>query len=594
MHDLPLLTTIAAGFGAAWLFGLIARAVRLSPIVGYLVGGMVIGPFTPGYVGDVDAATQLAEIGVILLMFGVGLHFHLEDLLRVRKIAVPGAVVQSTVATLLAVGVFALFGWPVTQGMVLGMALSVASTVVLLRVLLDRGVLNTPHGHTAVGWLIVEDIFTVLALVVVPILGATANEPGATSTAGTTGGTGSHAVTIGVAFLKLGVVVGVAIVAGKYLVPWLLAQVARLRSRELFTLTVLVLSISFAVGASVLFGVSVALGAFLAGMVVAQTPASHQAASDALPMRDAFAVLFFVSVGMMFDPGFLLREPLMTAACLAIVLIGKPLAALAVVWALGYPVRTALTVAIGLAQIGEFSFILAQTATRHGALPESATQMLVATAIVSIALNPILFGRMDAVESWLKKRPRLWRVLNARAERRGAALNAAAPTGAGEKPGTERPLALIAGYGPTGRLVDALLRDAGLRTVIIETNLETVEQVHRAGGNAIYGDATSQEILDQAGVQRAVHFVVTAPDPSVCVATVAAAHELNPRLEITARAKYLQQRDALKTAGATTVIVEEGEGGLALARHVLARRQLDPALTDRLLASLRKVWGLTA
>ncbi len=590
MHDLPLLTTIAAGFGAAWLCGLLARAVRLSPIVGYLAGGMIIGPFTPGYVGDVDAAAQLAEIGVILLMFGVGLHFHLGDLLRVRGIAIPGAIVQSASATLVATAVFAAFGWPVTSGLVLGMALSVASTVVLLRVLLDKGNLNSPEGHAAVGWLIVEDIFTVLALVVVPILGTMA---GASGNAGppTPGPAAQpHWWTVGLALLKLGAVVALAVLGGRSIVPWLLAKVAKLRSRELFTLTVLVLSISFAVGASVFFGVSVALGAFLAGMVVAQTPASHQAASDALPMRDAFAVLFFVSVGMMFDPSFPLREPLMTLACVLIVLVVKPLAAWAVVWVLGYPVRTALTVAVGLSQIGEFSFILAQAATQHALLPESATQLLVATAMLSIALNPLLFSRINAMEARLKARPKLWKALNRRAERRAVSVNAAPRPLSGAA--AEKPLAVIVGYGPTGRLVNALLRDAGMRTTVIETNLDTVEQVRSSGGQALYGNAASQEILDQAGVQRAVHLVVTTPDPSACTAIVAAARELSPSVEITARARYLTQQAALKAAGATTVVVEEGEAGLTLARHVLARRSIEPAVLSRLLSSLRKMWGI--
>jgi len=586
MHELPLLTTIAAGFGAAWILGILARCARLSPIVGYLLGGVLIGPFTPGFVGDVGIAAELAEVGVILLMFGVGLHFHPEDLLRVRAVAVPGAVVQSVIATTLCVVVFGAFGWPARQGLVLGMALSVASTVVLLRVLMDTGMLNTPHGHAAVGWLVVEDIITVVALVVLPIIGSFAT--GGPVGGGPGVGLGAAAWSVGAAFLKLGAVVAIAIIAGKFVVPWTLAQVARLRSRELFTLTVLVLSISFAVGASVVFGVSVALGAFLAGMVVAQSPVSHQAASDALPMRDAFAVLFFVAVGMMFDPSFLVREPLMVLGCVGIVLVGKPLAAWGVVWALGYPTRTALTAAIGLAQIGEFSFILAQTATHHGLLPESGTQLLVATAIISIALNPVLFGRLDALEARLKAHPRLWKALNGRAQRRAETVNTAVPAV------PEKPLAVVVGHGPTGRVVHALLRDAGFQTTIIETNLATVESVIKAGGRALYGDATSPEILDRARVQDAVHLVVTTPDPSSSIAIVGAARELNPKLEITVRARYLQERDALTAAGATTVVFEEGEAGIALARHVMVRRGVDRALIERLLDSLRRVWGISA
>ncbi|MFM9957189.1 MAG: cation:proton antiporter [Phycisphaerales bacterium] len=612
MHDWPLLNTLAAGLGAAWVLGLLARKVGLSPIVGYMAGGMVIGPFTPGFIGDQAIANELAEIGVILMMFGVGMHFHLEDLLKVRRIAIPGAIVQSTVATLLAMGIFMLFGWTWTQGMVLGMALAVASTVVLLRVLLDANMLNTPQGHAAVGWLIVEDLFTVLALVVVPILGTTVGageiaatvgenemagvvETAAGAAAQAGAGNASAWVTIGLALLKLGVVVGGAVLAGKYVVPWVLRMVATLRSRELFILTVLVLSISFAVGSAVFFDVSVALAAFLAGMIVAQTPVSHQAASDALPMRDAFAVMFFVSVGMMFDPGFILREPLMAAACLAIVMIGKPLAAFIVVWVLGYPVRTALTVTIALAQIGEFSFILASAGSRYGLLPEEGTQLLVASAIISIALNPIIFAKMDAIEGWLKRRPGLWKMLNARADKRAALANAealAAEGAAGGQGNAKKPLALVVGYGPTGRLVDALLRDSGMRTCVIETNMETVESINTTGGHGLYGDATSPEILDHAGVGSATHLVVTMPDTAAAVAIVSAAREQNKQIRITARAQYLEDRETLTTAGANAVVFDEGEAGLSMARSVMSNRGIDAATADRLVDALRKLRGM--
>jgi CPA2 family monovalent cation:H+ antiporter-2 len=422
MHDLPLLTTIAAGFAAAWVLGLITQRIGLSPIVGYLLAGVVIGPYTPGYIGDEKIAHQLAEVGVILMMFGVGLHFHMKDLLAVKGIAIPGAVGQSLAATILAMGAFHFLGWSWKSGMVLGMAMAVASTVVLLRVLMDREMLSTPHGHAAVGWLIVEDIFTVLALVFVPILGmeqvaavVAAGESGAGSAvvdgaAGVAGGEeggsgGNGLVAIGWAILKLIALVAIVLLAGSRVVPWILERVARLRSRELFTLTVLVLSIAIAVGSAALFGASVALGAFLAGMVVAQSPTSHQAAADALPMRDAFAVLFFVAVGMLFDPSFLVEEPLMVLFAVAIVLIAKPLAALVIVAVIGYPARTALTVALGLAQIGEFSFILGQVATQHGLLPPEGLQILVATAMITITINPMLFGSLDRVERWLGRRP---------------------------------------------------------------------------------------------------------------------------------------------------------------------------------------------
>ncbi|CAG0997937.1 Putative cation/proton antiporter YbaL [Phycisphaerales bacterium] len=581
-NHLPLLTTIAAAFAAAWALGLVTQRLGLSPIVGYLLAGMVIGPYTPGFVGDASAAQQLAEVGVILLMFGVGLHFHLKDLVAVKGIALPGAIGQSLVAMLLSAWVFGLFGWPLKPALVLGMAMAVASTVVLLRVLLDRGMLNSVHGHVAVGWLIVEDIFTVLALVFVPILAAN----------GQPSSPGSEApglATVGWALLKLCALIAIVLVAGSRVVPWVLAQVAKLRSRELFTLTVLVLSVTIAVGSATLFGSSVALGAFLAGLVVAQSPVSHQAAADALPMRDAFAVLFFVSVGMLFDPAFLIQHPLMVASGLIIVLGAKPLAALAIVAVLGFPARTALTVAIGLAQIGEFSFILAQVAGEHGLMPEDGRSLLVAVAMISIALNPLLFRHLDRIEGALRRRPALWRLLSIRAQHRTEAINAIARA---EIARNERPLAVIVGYGPVGRVVDALLRDAKMQTVIIEMNMETVQSLRKSGHSVIYGDATRPEILHEAGVGRAVNLVVTLPHSAGRNDLILAARELNPEVEITVRAHYLNDRDSLRAAGANKVVFEEGEVGIALARHVMERRGVDPTTVEKMLGALRSLWRM--
>src|SRR3954469_3695675 len=336
MHDLPLISTIPAAFTAAWVLGLITQKLRLSPIVGYLLAGVAIGPHTPGFVGDVKLAGQLAELGVILLMFGVGLHFHLRDLLAVRKVAVPGAIGQSLVATILGAAVAVAIGWPVKSGLVLGIAMAVARTVCLFRVRTDNHVLDTTAGHVAVGWLIVEDIFTVIVLVLIPALGDGADAGHGVSAAGALG--------IGrallFALLKLAGLVAIVLLAGSKVIPWIMVRVARLRSRELFTLTVLVMSIAIAAGSAYAFGASMALGAFLAGMVVGQSPVSQQAAADALPLRDAFAVLFFASVGMLFDPRFVLHEPALVVAALGIVMIGKPLAAFVIVAAIGYPVRT--------------------------------------------------------------------------------------------------------------------------------------------------------------------------------------------------------------------------------------------------------------
>ncbi|MBX3378304.1 MAG: cation:proton antiporter [Phycisphaeraceae bacterium] len=590
MHSLPLLNTIAAAFAAAWVLGLITQRIGLSPIVGYLLAGVVIGPYTPGFVGDVDLAHQLAELGVILLMFGVGLHFHVKDLMAVKNIAIPGAVVQSAVATITGMIAFKMFGWPLRSGLVLGMSMAVASTVVLLRVLMDKDMLRSTHGQAAVGWLIVEDIFTVLALVIVPMMAMdTGSGVGGGVGGGGGGGGGGGLATIGWALAKLAVLVALVLLAGSRVVPFILGRVAKLRSRELFTLTVLVLSVAIAVASSEVFGASMALGAFLAGMVVAQSPASHQAAADALPLRDAFAVLFFVSVGMLFDPGFLVEHPLMVVVGLVIVLAAKPAAALLIVALLGYPARTALTVAIGLGQIGEFSFILAQVAGKHGLLPAEGQHVLIACAMISIAVNPIAFKTLDPIEAWCRRRPWIWKLLNGRADRRARELNQPA-TDAARSSG--KPLAIIVGYGPVGRVVDALLRDAGFHTVIIELNMETVESLQKQGRSAIFGDASHPEVLEQAGIRQAVHLVVTLPHSAMRGELVLAAKQLNPAVEVTVRARYLAEHDALKVAGANAVVYEEGEAGIALARQVMERRGLDERTIDKMLESLRLIWGM--
>ncbi|MFO1261753.1 MAG: cation:proton antiporter [Rhodoferax sp.] len=576
--ELPLLKTIAAAFAAAWVLGIITQRLGLSPIVGYLLAGVAIGPYTPGFTGSKEIAHELAEVGVILLMFGVGLHFQLKDLWKVRNIAVPGALGQSLVATGAAMGVFYLLGWDLRSGLMLGMAMSVASTVVLLRVLMDRSQLNTIHGHVAVGWLIVEDILTVLLLVMVPILGMPAADS-AWSSAGI----------VGWALLKLVALVAITLLAGSRVAPWVLAQVARLRSAELFTLTVLVMSVTIAVASAYFFGASVALGAFLAGVVVAQSPFSHQAAADALPLRDAFAVLFFVSVGMLFNPHFLVEQPGLVAAGVVVVLAFKPLAALVIVAICGYPVRTALTVAVGLAQIGEFSFILGSVAEDHGLLPKDGMNVLVATAMVSITLNPLLFGRLDWMERVVQRTGWLHQLLDARHRRRAARLGVSNEPA---EPVEGKPLAVIIGYGPVGRLVDAMLRDAGMRTTVIEMNLDTVQGLVKAGRHAIYGDGTRREVLEQAGVGHAAHVVLSLPHRQARSAVVRAVRELNSSAEVAVRAHYLAERDSLLRAGANKVVFEEGEAGVALARYVLEQRGLTPAQIEKPLTAIRKVWHL--
>jgi CPA2 family monovalent cation:H+ antiporter-2 len=567
-HEMPLVTTLAAAFGAAWVLGVVAQRLKLSPIVGYLLAGVVIGPHTPGFTGDLELASQLAEIGVVLLMFGVGLHFHVSDLREVGGIAIPGALVQSSVATLLGLGIGLGFGWPVVSGVVLGMALSVASTVVLLRGLEAHNLVSTPAGHAAIGWLIVEDILTVVVLVVIPVLGQ------AGAAAAGMGAGGGLLRELALALGKLVALVGLVFVVGSRLLPRALVYVARLRSRELFTLTILALAIAIASGASLLFGASMALGAFLAGMVVGQSPVSQQAAADALPMRDAFAVLFFVSVGMLFEPAFLLREPLLLLAALAVVLVGKPLAALVVVALLGYSTRTALVVALGLAQVGEFSFILGDLARQNRLLSDTGFSLLVACALVSISLNPILFASLDRLDGWLRTRPVLWRLLNAPGARRYAAANSETAAAVGR---ASEPLAVVVGYGPVGRAVDGALRQAGTRTVVIDLNMDTVAQLNSRGRQAIFGDASHAGILAQAGLARATHLVVTLPHSVNRTPMIAAARQLNPACRILVRARYLRERAELELVGTNAVCYEEVEAAVELTSLVLEDLGADAA-----------------
>jgi CPA2 family monovalent cation:H+ antiporter-2 len=578
MHDLPLITTVAAAFATAWVLGLLTQWLRLSPIVGYLLAGIVIGPHSPGFVGDVHIAAQLAELGVILLMFGVGLHFDLKDLLAVRNVAVTGAVGQSLIATLVTAGLAVLLGWPVKSGVVLGMAMAVASTVVLVRVLTDNRVLDTTAGHVAVGWLIVEDILTIIVLVLIPAMGAPVS--GGAQAAGHHG----FLLTLLIALGKLAVLVTLLLLAGRRLIPWVMVRIARLRSRELFTLTVLVMAIAVAAGSAYVFGASMALGAFLAGMVVGQSPVSHQAAADALPLRDAFAVIFFVSVGMLFDPTFVVHHPGLFVAGLAIVLIVKPLSALVIVALIGYPARTALTVAIGLAQIGEFSFILADLADKHGLISDTGYNLLVGCAIITITLNPILFRTIGPMEAALRRRPALWRFLSRGEKRRGGEMNRRA----GELlESASTPVAVIVGYGPVGRTVDDLLRGAGLETVVVDMNMETVQELTRAGRAAIYGDAFNIEVMHQA-LARATHLIISLPHSTNRGPLIAAAKLINPELKVFVRAHYLSEKPELVQVGADGACYEEAEAAVALAKLVLFERGADEETVRRETVRIRQ------
>jgi CPA2 family monovalent cation:H+ antiporter-2 len=547
MHAPELILTLACGLAAALALGYVTHRLGLSPIVGYLLAGVVVGPNTPGFVADKHLADQLAEVGVILLMFGVGLHFHIEDLIAVRRIAVPGAVGQSLVATGLGAVVAWGFGWGWGAGAVFGLALSVASTVVLTRVLSDNNELHTPTGHIAIGWLVVEDLFTVLVLVLLPPLF----------------GGGGVALALGLALLKIGLLMVVAVPLGGRAIPWLLKQVSDTKSRELFTLTVLVVALGIAVGSTLLFGVSLALGAFLAGMVVGRSDFAVRAATDALPMRDAFAVLFFVSVGMLFDPKYLVDSPWVVLATLAVVLVGKPLAAVVIVLLLRYPLRVAVAVAVALGQIGEFSFILAALGTQLKVLPSEATSALVAAAMVSISVNPLLYRLVDPVDRWVARRPRLARRLAALARKENARV-------AAEKAAADPEYrAVVVGYGPVGRTLVRLLRENGVEPTVIEMNVETVRRLRAVGVSAVYGDANHPETLKAAGVARAGTLFLTSSGLTGAEEVVRAARELNPGLRVVARSAYLRECPGLRKAGADEVVAGEGEVALAMTESLL-------------------------
>jgi len=557
MHDLPLIATLAGGLAAALVAGYITERLHLSPIVGYLLAGIAVGPHTPGFIADTHLAEQLAEVGVILLMFGVGLQFHLDELLAVRRVAIPGAVAQSVAATALGAGVAHLFGWDWSAAIVFGIALAVASTVVLIRVLSDNRELHTPTGHIAVGWLVVEDLFTVLVLVVLPAVFGTATTERASGSAAA-----ALALALGLTLLKVGGLAVFTLAVGGRIIPRLLDRIARTRSRELFTLTVLVIALGIAVGSTAIFGVSMALGAFLAGMVVGRSEYSLRAASEALPMRDAFAVLFFVSVGMLLDPRYLLEAPGLIAAALAVVVIGKPLAAIAVVRLMGYPMRVALAIGVALAQIGEFSFILGSLGRELGILPANAMNALVAVAIASIVINPLLYRWVPP----LANRTRAGRVEIADQRRLPS-------------PATHR--AVVVGYGPTGRTVTRLLRENAIEPTVVELNIDTVRALEQEDGvTGVYGDASQREVLKGAGADTAGSLILTT-DLASAEEVIRVAREMNPNLYVLSRTANLRDLPVLRKAGAAGAFSGEGEVALALTEALLQRLGATPDQIDR-------------
>jgi CPA2 family monovalent cation:H+ antiporter-2 len=564
MHAYDLILTLTGGLGAALVLGYLTQRLGLSPIVGYLLAGTLVGPHTPGFVADASLAEQLAEVGVILLMFGVGLQFHVEELLAVRRVAVPGAIAQSAVATVLGALLAYAVGWSWSAGLVFGMALAVASTVVLVRILADHNDLHTQAGHIAVGWLVVEDLFTVIALVLLPALFGN----------GTTGT--PLWLALATTAVKVTALVAFAAVVGTRIIPRVLDYVANTRSRELFTLTVLVVALGIAVGSALIFSVSMALGAFLAGMVVGRSDFSLRAASEALPMRDAFAVLFFVSVGMLLDPRSLIASPGLITGALAVVLLGKPLVALFIVWAMRYPFRVALTVGIALAQIGEFSFILATIGRELGLLTHAATNALVAASIVSIVINPLLYRMIGFLERGIADRPGLWKVLN-----RPPTIPSDLATSPSERAIDPSHRAVVIGYGPTGRTIVRLLRDNGIVPTVIELNLDAVRALRQDGIDAIYGDAIRPETLVAADVGKAGSLILGSAGMAHSEAVIRTARGLNPHIRVLARASYLRDVASLRDAGANQVYSGEGEVALAFIEDILDSLGATPEQIDR-------------
>ncbi|MCY4755389.1 cation:proton antiporter [Pelomonas aquatica] len=551
MHDgMTLISTLAAAFGLALVLGLLAQWARLPALVGYLLAGVLIGPHTPGFVGDVHLAQQLSEVGVMLLMFGVGLHFSVHDLVSVKGIALPGALVQMTAATAMGAALaHGGWGWDLAASLVFGLALSVASTVVLLRALESRELLHTGNGRIAVGWLVVEDLAMVLALVLMPVLGGK----------GQTGG--NLALTIVTTLLAVAAFVAVMLIAGRRLLPWLLWQVNRTGSRELFTLATVAAAVGLAVGAAALFGVSVALGAFFAGLVLRESAFSERAAHESLPLRDAFAVLFFVAVGMLFDPRVLIDEPLAVLATVAVILVGKTLAAGVLVLLLRYPLSTALTVAVSLAQIGEFSFILLGLGQSLKLVPADATSLVVAGAIVSIALNPLLFSGVEPLRRWVLKRSAWARRLEARDDPL-AELPADTPAGA---------LAgqiVIVGHGALGTALREQL--GGRPVVVVDRDREVIEALRTAGEAAVLGDAGEAMTLVQAHIAQAAWLVVALADVRGVPALLALARQLNPGLRCAVLAHTDEEQQWLRDAGVSHVLRSQQALAEALARVVMA------------------------
>ncbi|GJL76139.1 YbaL family putative K(+) efflux transporter [Nitrosomonas sp.] len=555
-HGLTLITTIAAGFGLALLLGFFAEKLKVPALVGYLLAGIAIGPSTPGFVADTQIASELAEIGVMLLMFGVGLHFSLADLLAVKRVALPGAIFQMSVATILGFLLASSWGWDMSAGLVLGLSLSCASTVVLLKALESRGLLETMNGRIAVGWLIVEDLVTVLILVLLPSFASLLN--------GSVDDTASLWQTVAYTLLQVSIFIALMLIVGRRLLPWLLWQVAQTGSRELFTLAVVAFAISIAYGAAVLFGVSFALGAFFAGMVMRESKFSQRAAEESLPLRDAFAVLFFVSVGMLFEPQVLIDEPLHVLSVVAIIIVGKSIAALLLVLAFRYPLNTALVVAASLGQIGEFSFILAGLGLSLGLMPAEGMSLVLAGALISIAFNPIAFAVITPISGWVLRHSALARRLETR-----------------DDPYAELPMSterkylegqvVLVGYGQVGKRIAKALSGQDIPYIIVEQNREQVEDLRNQNVPAVYGDAVEPSALIQAHIADAAMLVIAVPDPLNIRQMVETARTLNPDIEVVLRTNNEDEFALLRENDLGTVFYGKEELAKNMMQHVLQR-----------------------
>jgi CPA2 family monovalent cation:H+ antiporter-2 len=550
MHEISLLTNITVALLTAFAGGALARRLGMPTIVGYLLAGIVIGPFTPGFEGDAEAISQLAELGVIFLMFGVGLHFSLHDLWVVRNIAVPGAFLQMTFATALGFAVAQVWGWSLSASLLFGLALSIASTVVLLRQLVDQGLLNSIHGRVAVGWLIVEDIATVFILVV---MRAFAPENQA-----------SFWLTAGITIAKSILFIALMLIVGARFVPWLLSRMALTGSRELFILAAIVVALGTAFIAAELFGVSLALGAFLAGVMVSESTISYQVGADVLPFREIFAVLFFVSVGMLVNPIYLFENALMVLITTLLIVVAKPIIAASIGFLFPYPARTAIVVAAGLSQIGEFSFLLGTAGLSLQLIERDQYSLILAGAVLSILFNPIVFRGMPRVEAFLQRFPMLWKRLN----HHGPTSLLATEHLKGH--------VVVVGYGRVGHHIVHVLEYLGIPRLVIEAEAPRIAELARTGTPTLFGDAANSEIIEHAGLERAKALVVTLPDEAAAEVVVAMARKLAPKLPIIARASTRDGVTRLAELGAQDVIHPELEGGLEIVRHTLLRLKVPP------------------